>query len=254
MSLDKKIKDYKESINVLPNEEKIKDTVTKSIDAFCSAQQQKILTYWEFLWTQLKLIQKRWWFFQLLLLIVLWIVLPSMKGEQFMPKTLGVIASLFVILIIPELWKNKTNKSMEIECTSYYSLRQIYAARMMLFGIVDIALVSLFCVLSSLVWEIVFSELLVQFILPMVVTSCICFAILCSKHSFSETIAVMTCILWSAIWLLVVLNENVYDVITFPLWIIFLVIAFAFLVFTIHRTIYYCNNYWEVPFYGIDVK
>lgn len=103
-------------------------------------------------------------------------------------------------------------------------------------------------------WEIVFSELLVQFILPMVVTSCICFAILCSKHSFSETIAVMTCILWSAIWLLVVLNENVYDVITFPLWIIFLVIAFAFLVFTIHRTIYYCNNYWEVPFYGIDVK
>lgn len=254
MNLDKKIKEYKESIKMIPNDQKIKDTVIKSIDAFCSVQQQKMLTYCEFLWTQLKLIQKRWWFFQLLLLIVLWFMLPSMKGEQFMPKTLGIIASLFVILIIPELWKNKTNKSMEIECTSYYSLRQIYAARMLLFGIVDIVLISLFCVLSSLVWKIVFSQLLVQFILPMVVTSCICFGILCSKYSFSETIAVMMCVLWSAIWLLVVLNENVYAAITFPLWIVFLVIAFAFLVFTIHRTIYNCNNYWEVPFYGIDVK
>lgn len=254
MNLDKKIKDYKEAIKMIPNEQKIKDTVIKSIDAFCTVQQQKMLTYWEFLWVQLKLIQKRWWFFQLLLLVVLWLTLPSMKGEQYMPKTLGVIASLFVILIIPELWKNKTNKSMEIECTSYYSLRQIYAARMMLFGIVDIVLISMFCVLSSLVWEIVFSELLVQFILPMVVTSCICFGVLCSKHSFSETIAVMMCILWSAIWLLVILNENVYVAITFPLWIIFLVIAFAFLAFTIYRTIFYCNNCWEVPFYGIDIK
>ena len=93
MSLDKKIKDYKEAIKMIPNEQKIKDTVIKSIDAFYIVQQQKMLTYWEFLWTQLKLIQKRWWFFQLLLLVVLWFMMPFMKAEQYMPKTLGVIDS-----------------------------------------------------------------------------------------------------------------------------------------------------------------
>ena len=52
----------------------------------------------------------------------------------YIQRSMGVIASLFVILIIPELWKNRTFQCMEIEASSYYSLRQVYAARMLLFG------------------------------------------------------------------------------------------------------------------------
>ena len=164
------------------------------------------------------------------------------------------MSSLFVILIIPELWKNQTYRSMEIEATSYYSLRQIYAARMLLFGVVDIVLISLFCGMSSVVWNVTFSQLIVQFILPMVVASCICFSILCSKYPFGETFAVMMCILWSAAWILVVLNEKIYALIAFPLWLTILGIALVFLVFTIYRTIYCCNNYWEVSSNGIDIR
>lgn len=254
MNFEKKLNDYKETMKIIPNEQNIQETVKKSIDVFCSAEQERLLTYWEFLWAQLKLIRKRWWIFQLLLLLALWLVWPSLQGEQLMQRTLGVMASLFVILIIPELWKSRTYQSMEIEAASYYSLRQIYAARMLLFGIVDIVLITLFCGLSFVAWNVAFSQLLVQFILPMVVTSCICFGILCSRYPFSETSAVMMCIAWSAVWLLVVLNENIYAAITFPLWLAFLGIAFAFLAFTIYRTIYGCNNYWEVNLNGIDIR
>jgi len=254
MNFERKLNDYKETMKIIPDEQRIEETIKKSIDVFCAVEQERLLNYWEFLWGQFKLIRKRWWMLQFLLLFALWISLPSLQSEQSTQRTMGIIASLFVILIIPELWKNQTYQSMEIEGTSYYSLRQIYAARMLLFGIVDIVLITLFCGLSSVVWNVTFSQLVVQFILPMVVTSCICFRILCSKYPFGETFAVMMCILWSVVWVLVVLNEMIYTLVAFPLWLTILGIALVFLVFTVYRTICCCNNYWEVNSNGIEIR
>lgn len=246
MNLEKELKDYGESIKIIPNEQKVTETIGKSMEIYCLAEQECILTYWEFLWAQLRLIRKRWWLFQLLLLIWVWAVLPTIKTEQLVQRILGVVASLFIILIIPELWKNKTYQSMEIEATSYYSLRQIYAARMLLFGIVDIVFITLFCTTAAIKMDILFSQLLVQFLFPMTVTTAICFGILCSKYPFSETTAMMMCIAWSTIWLVIILNEKIYAAITFPLWLTFIGIAFVFLAFTVYRTLHSCNNYWEV--------
>lgn len=254
MNLEKILNDYKKNMKVIPNEQNIKETVRESIKVYCSAEQERLLTYWEFLWTQLCLIRKRWWIFQLLLLFVLWAVLPSVQGEQTIRRMMGVIASLFIILIIPEFWKSQTYQSMEIEAASYYSLRQIYAARMLLFGIVDIVLITFFCGLSTITLNVALSQLVVQFIFPMLVTTCICFGILCSKHPFSEMTAVMMCIVWTAVWLLIVLDERIYTAITFPLWIAFLGAALLFLMFTIYRTLYCCSNYWEVNENGIDIR
>ena len=245
MYLEEKLKNYKETVKIVPNEQNIKETIKKSIDMFCSVEQERLLNYWEFLWAQLRLIRKRWWVFQLLLLAALWTALPSLQGEQHTQRTMGVAASLFIILIIPEFWKSQTYQSMEIECVSYYSLRQIYSARMLLFGIVDTVLITLFCWLSFAALNAALSQILVQFILPMAVTACICFGMLCSKHQYSETVAVMMCTGWSGIWLFSVLNERIYAAITYPLWLTFLGIALLFAAFTIYRTLYCFNNYWE---------
>ena len=254
MNYERKLNDYKETMKIIPDEQRIEETIKKSIEVFCSVEQERLLNYWEFLWGQFKLIQKRWWVIQFILLFALWLSLPSMETVQLMQRVMGIMASLFVILIIPELWKNQTYHSMEIEATSYYSLRQIYAARMLLFGVVDIVLITLFCGMSSVVWNVTFSQLIVQFILPMVVTSCICFGILCSKYPFGETFAVIMCILWSAVWVLIVLDETMYALVMFPIWLIILGIGLVFLVFTIYRTINSCNNYWEVSSNGIDIR
>ena len=254
MNSEKRLKDYKENIKIIPKEQLIAETVRKSIETYCSAEQEQLLTYWEFLWVQLKLIRKRWWLFQILLLLLLWAALASVQGEQLMQRIFGVAASLFIILIIPELWKSQTYQSMEIEAASYYSLRQIYAARMLLFGIVDIFLITIFCTLTTITMNIFLSELLVQFIFPMAVTTVICFGILCSKYSFSETTAVMMCTVWSAVWMIVILNEKVYDTITLPLWAAFIGIAFGFLAFTIYRVLHYCNHFMEVNSHGFGIR
>lgn len=244
MNLEDKLKDYKANIKVIPNEQNIKETVRKSIDVYCLAEQERLLTYWEFLWVQLRLIRKRWWLFQLLLLSVLWALL-SLQGGQPEQRYVGVEATLFIILIIPEFWKSQTYQSMEIETVSYYSLRQIYSARMLLFGIVDIVLITCFCWLSFAALNIALSQILVQFIFPMAVTACICFGMLCSKHPFSETITILMCIGWSGIWLFIVSNEKIYTTITYPIWLTFLGIALLFAAFTIYRTLYCCDDYWE---------
>lgn len=254
MNLEIKLKVYKENIKIIPSEQKITETVRKSIETYCSVEQERLLTYWEFLWAQLRLMRKRWWLFQILLLFLLWAALPSVQSEQLMQRVFGVVASLFIILIVPELWKSQTYRSMEIEAASYYSIRKIYAARMLLFGIVDIVLITIFCTLTTITMNILLSQLLVQFIFPMVVTTAICFGILCSKYSFSETTAVIICIAWSTIWLIVILNEKIYTMITFPLWIVFIGIAFVFLAFTIYRMLKYCNNFMEVNSHGFGIR
>jgi hypothetical protein len=81
---------------------------------------------------------------------------------------------------------------------------------MLLFGITDIFFITVFLGVASAGLHYELSELVVQFLFPLCVTACICFGILCSKHAFSETVAIVLCVIWSAVWLFIVLNENVW--------------------------------------------
>ena len=123
---------------------------------------------------------------------------------------------------------------------------------MTLFGIVDVVFITLFCSMASTTLNLALSVLLTQFLFPMVITACICFGVLCSKHCFNEFAAIGMCIIWSALWWLLILNKTVYALITMPVWIGLFGIALAFLFFTIHRTLNSCNNYWEVNLNGIE--
>lgn len=246
MNWEDRIKMYKEDNSTKCREEKIQETVQRSINAFYISEQEKTLTYQDFLWIQLKVLQKKWWVLQFFILIALWIVLNSINDEVYLKRCMGVAASLFVILIIPELWKNRSCDCREIEAVSYYSLKQVYAARMLLFGITDISFITLFLgtAITGLHFELL--ELVIQFLFPLCITACICFGILCSKYSYSETVAISLCVIWSAIWLLVVLNENIYRMITVPIWLVLLGLAILFLSFTIYRILKNCNKYLEV--------
>lgn len=248
MKQKEKLKKYREIVQMGASEEKIQETICKSKNAFFMAEQERMLSYRDFLWTQLRVIQKRWWVLQFMILVALWIALSSIHDEIYIKRSMGVVAALFVILIIPELWKNRSCECMEIEAASYYSLKQVYAARMLLFGITDIFLITLFLGAASAGLHYELSELVVQFLFPLCVTVCICFGILCSKYSFSETVAIVLCVIWSAVWLFVVLNENVYSMVTVPIWLVLLGAAILFLVYTIYRILKNCNQYLEVSF------
>ena len=201
------------------NEEKVMETIAVSKAAFLSGEAEHALSPREFLYLQSKLIQKRWWFLQGLLLAVVCLFLCHMETDYLIRRALGLAGPLFVILILPELWKNRNFDAMEVECTTYYTIRSIYAARLTLFAGVDLLLLSAFFAGASVFAKITVWEMLIQFLLPFNVTCCICFRTLYAKRIRSEALAMLLCILWTGVWAMLIMSNAVYSMISVPIWI-----------------------------------
>lgn len=234
-----------DNISVNPSEEKILKIVSKSIEIFYLKEQEKVLTYREFLWAQFCMTQKKWWVLQILLLTGIGLALASNQEKFFVQRGLGIASVLFVILIIPELWKNRSNQCMEVESASYYSLRQIYSARLFLFGLVDVILLSAFCLFLHGNLHLSVLALISQFFFPAVVTACICFGALCNSNGIDETISIVFCILWSIAWWLITANERIYLAVKLPVWTGLTGIALLILGSMIYKTVRDCTQCWE---------
>ena len=207
------------------SEEKVMETISVSKAAFLSGEAERTVSPREFLFLQSKLIQKRWWFLQGLLLAFVCLFLCHMETDYLIRRALGLAGPLVVIMILPELWKNRNSDAMEVECTTYYTLRSIYAARLTLFAGVDLLLLSVFFAAASLMARITLWEMMIQFILPFNVTCCICFRTLYAKRIRSEALAMLLCILWTGIWAMLIMSNAVYSVISVPIWILALVVS-----------------------------
>ena len=205
--------------DVLVNEEKVMQTIAVSKAAFLSGEAEQRVSPGEFLIMQSRLIQKRWWFLQGLLLVVVCLFLCHMETDYLIRRALGLAGPLFMILILPELWKNRNFDAMEVECTTYYTIRSIYAARLTLFAVVDLLLLSAFFTVASVVAQISLWEMLIQFVLPFNVTCCICFRTLYAKRIRSEALAMLLCILWTGVWAMLIMSNSVYSMISVPIWI-----------------------------------
>ena len=201
------------------NEEKVMKTIAVSKAAFLSGEAEQMVSQSEFLFLQSRLIQKRWWFLQGMLLACVCLFLCHMETDYLIRRALSLAGPLFVILIFPELWKNRNFDAMEVECTTYYTIRSIYAARLALFAGVDLLLLSAFFAVASVFAKITVWEMLIQFVLPFNVTCCICFRTLYAKRIRSEALAMLLCILWTGIWAILIMSNSVYSVISVPMWI-----------------------------------
>lgn len=254
MNIEEQLKQYRENQDIIPDEQHIKETIIKSMETYCSIEHKRKLTHTDFLWIELHLIRKRWWLLQMLLLWIAATLLPYLLDNRYVIRMLGMIGILFIVLVIPELWKNKSYDCMQIEATCLYSLRQIYAARIFLFGIVDLFMISLFCITLRGNVNLALSEIVIQFLFPMVMTACICFGTLCSSSRVNEGTSIILCLLWSGIWWVIINNETIYSLITFPIWCALFGTAVAFLTGAIYKTIFDCNQYWEVNWSGTTIN
>ncbi len=243
--LEKQLKDYGKKVIITSDKNLITQTVIRSIDEFYDNLKNHHTTYFEFLYQQAGYIKKRWWIYQMLILVLTWIMISTTDSNYVIQRSMGVLAPVFVILIVPEIWKNRTSSSMEIEGTAFYSLRQIYAARMLLFAIIDVLLLGIFYGMVFITTDIKIDEILIHFILPLTVTCCICFRTLCSKYLYAEYYAVTISFFWIAIWTLIVRKESIYSVISMPLWIGIICLTIIYLVYAIRKVLKECENYWE---------
>ena len=216
-------------------EEKVLETIAASKAAFLSGESERTVSSMEFLFLQSKSIQKRWWFLQGLLLIFVCFFLRHMETDYLVRRALGLTGPLFAILLLPELWKNRNFEAMEVECTTYYTIRAVYAARLVLFAGVDLLFLSAFLAGVSVVVQITLWEMLIQFVLPFNVSCAICFRTLYSKRIRSETLALLLCILWTGLWFMLISNNSIYSTISVPIWITALAVSFFGIIYTLRR-------------------
>lgn len=234
------------SSDIVDYREKIDTCVIKSTRAFYECEAQRSLTRVEFLYQQSRYIHKRWWVLQGIILLLIWCIMKYSNSDYYARTRMGIMAPLFVVLIMPELWKNRYTNAVEVECAAYFSLRQIYAARMILFALVDLLLLTAFSLTAVYTTQLSLREIMVQFFLPFNVTCCICFQTMYNKWFRSEILSMLLCMLWSVVWMLIVLKESIYNVISVPIWNILLIMSALYFGYCIYRGQRECNGIWEV--------
>lgn len=247
MDIEKLIKESR--IEVAFDESDVQTVIERSKHIFEKKESEHLLSYYEFLCDQFRLIRKRWWGLQVVLLCIAWRLLATGDEILYIRREMGILGALFVILMIPELWKNLTNRCMEIECTAYFPLQKIYAARITIFGLMDVLMLSVFGGCAHYITGISVSNIIIELLLPITVTACICFAVL-GRQNRSAGFAVMFCVIWSAVWWGISANDMIYSSVALPVWIVVFVMAILFLVFMVNRLLKNCNKYMEVLYYG----
>lgn len=223
------------SLDVVCDESKIRKTIDVSREAFLAGESERTISHIEFLYRQSKFIQKRWWLMQGILLALVCFLLRGMEADFAARRILGLTGPLFVILTFPEIWKNRSFDALEVECTTFYTLRSIYAARMTLFAGVDGLLLSVFYAAASLLTQMTLWEMLTQFLIPCNVTCCICFGTLYSRRIRSQAFSLFLCTLWAGVWSMFVLNDAVFLAISVPVWCSLLAASLFFMGYTLYR-------------------
>ena len=213
----------------------LQETIRLSKAAFYEMESLEQLSRAEFLYQQSQYIRKRWWILQGGLLVLLWILLAVSESGVVVQKSMGVAAPLFAVLLLPELWKNRNAQATEIEGTAFYSLRQIYAARIFLFAMADFLLLFAFFAATVLTGKMPPEEMLLQFFLPYSVTCCICFRVLCCRKYHSDVLAVVLCMVWTVLWAQLVVHGTVYEHISGPIWAGLVLVAMGYLVLCVRR-------------------
>lgn len=236
-------------IEVVADEMEIQAVIQKSKTTFLNHESTQILSYREFIWDQFRMIRKRWWIIQFAVLCMAWFFLSTEHEAFYVRRGMGVLAALFTVLLIPELWRNLSNRCMEIEIASYYSLHQIYAARILLFGTIDVLFLTIFTGGAYYILNIAIADLITQFLLPMVVTTCICLLIL-GKQRCNGRVAIGFCALWSGVWWIITARDQLYSTIVLPIWLVVFALACIFLAFAVYRLLRNCDKYMEVDIGG----
>lgn len=244
---EREIRNYIAKIkDVHISEEKENRAIEAAKKAFYEGEQERDTSFPEFLYEQSRYIQKRWWILQAAVLMGLWWLLVYTESGAYVKKGMGMAASLFAVLIMPELWKNRNTGAMEIEGTTFYTLRQMYAARIMAFALADGFILGIFFAAVSLSGRITLWEAVVQFFIPFNISCCICFGTLYSRKTGSEVFSVFLCMMWDAVWLLFLLQEPIYEAVTKPVWALIFISSVLYLFYCVSRGQKKWRQMWEV--------
>ena len=209
------------------NKKHIQKTIELSKQAFYKGLESRHSTWSQFLTGQIRFIRKRWWVLQFLILTLLWSVMYLGNSKSVLRREAAALIPLFGMMLMPELWRNVYYHSTEVENTSCFTMRQIYAARLTIFSLADLLLLTIFFLISMVTVRLTLLDMIIHFMIPLNVTACICLGTLCWRRIRSEYAAVGLCIIWVGIWYRIINNEPLYHSISLAMWIGLMLLSFA---------------------------
>ena len=172
---EKKIESYQTLIQKGYVRESAVRNVMKQCAGIMSRQDDRRASYFGFLHEQFKFIRKRWWALQGGSLLLLWMLLADYGEGANADRVLGALSVI----------------------SSYYSLRQICSARILMFAAVDLTMITIFFAVSFSTLQISAYRIVIDFLVPFNISCCICFRLLYSKWRELEYIAVRNSVLHS---------------------------------------------------------
>ena len=253
---DKKIehllRNIPQQITSAPSKDAIDSTVLKAKEIMITKEKTSRIDFAEFLIIQMKIMRKRWWILQgiLLFLACEWL---SVSGDvDYIYRGWSILAALFVILIIPELWENMECKSMEIEESSLFDLRKVYAAELIAAGPVDTIFLTFFCVTVTQLQYVLLADVLKQFVFPVMIAATICMMVFSCRNPFSELTTMVICIVANLLWATIVLNESIYYKITSWIWIGLFAVSISLIIYSVRKVINNTSKYKEKQTNGFN--
>lgn len=220
---EKKIESYQTLIQKGYVRESAVRNVMKQCAGIMSRQDDRRASYFGFLHEQFKFIRKRWWALQGGSLLLLWMLLADYGEGANADRVLGALSVI----------------------SSYYSLRQICSARILMFAAVDLTMITIFFAVSFSTLQISAYRIVIDFLVPFNISCCICFRLLYSKWQELEYIAVFLSIACIFAWSLIVSTDFIYERISMPVWIGLLLLSFVYLIYCIWKSQCNCEINWE---------
>lgn len=220
---EKKIESYQTLIQKGYVRESAVRNVMKQCAGIMSRQDDRRASYFGFLHEQFKFIRKRWWALQGGSLLLLWMLLADYGEGANADRVLGALSVI----------------------SSYYSLRQICSARILMFAAVDLTMITIFFAVSFSTLQISAYRIVIDFLVPFNISCCICFRLLYSKWQELEYIAAFLSTACIFAWSLIVSSDFIYERISMPVWIGLLLLSFVYLIYCIWKSQCNCEINWE---------
>ena len=220
---EKKIESYQILIQKGYVRESVVRNVMKQCAGIMSRQDDRRASYFGFLHEQFKFIRKRWWALQGGSLLLLWMLLADYGEGANADRVLGALSVI----------------------SSYYSLRQICSARILMFAAVDLTKITIFFAVSFSTLQISAYRIVIDFLVPFNISCCICFRLLYSKWQEMEYIAVFLSTACIFAWSLIVSSDFIYERISMTVWIGLLLLSFVYLIYCIWKSQCNCEINWE---------
>ena len=105
----------------------------------------------------------------------------------------------------------------------------------------------------SLAFSHAFLVIIFITMLPVNVSCCICFRVLYSRWEKSEYIAVLSCLVWVGLWMMIVANDVIYQKIVTPVWVAMLILTFVYFIFCVQKSLVFDEKILEDYTYEIRI-